>query len=302
MLVAFLVFVVILFLYVHVQDQYKRSEDLEVYEMDYTSNEHLQSICALKQPVLFESPLKDVIKNIHEEGVEDIRVWDTNDYASPAIQSVDPILLTYKSFANLAKSDPKGHFFTRKNQDWLEETGAIDDFRSLDTFLRPPLTANTSYELLSGSAGVELPIQYHTADRQYFFVTEGRISVRMTPWRSRRFLNPIADYDNYEFYSKNAFSGDDNRVKWLEFDVAAGHILYIPPWWWFSMRISSVDTKVAGIQYQSFANILAHTPELARYYFQFHMTKRVPARTLDMSASEDPKDGHKESMPESEVI
>ena len=300
MLVAFLVFIVILFLYVHIQDQYKRSEDLEVYEMDYTSNEHLQSICALKQPVLFESPAKDVIKNnIQEEGVEDIRVWDTNDYASPAIKSVDPILLTYKSFANLAKSDPKGHFFTRRNQDWLEETGALDDFRELDAFVRPPLTANATYELLAGSSGAELPIQYHTADRQFFFVTEGRISVKMTPWRSSRFLNPVVDYDNYEFYSKHINVGDETKIKWLEFDVAAGHILYVPPWWWFSIRFTTVDTKVAGIQYQSFANILAHVPDLSRYYFQFHMTKRVPARTLD---TEGLTDSHKEILPESESI
>jgi mannose-6-phosphate isomerase-like protein (cupin superfamily) len=300
MLVAFLVFIVILFLYVHIQDQYKRSEDLEVYEMDYTSNEHLQSICALKQPVLFENPAKDVIKNnIQEDSVEDIRVWDTNDYASPAIKSVDPILLTYKSFANLAKSDPKGHFFTRRNQDWLEETGALDDFRELDVFVRPPLTANATYELLAGSSGAELPIQYHTADRQFFFVTEGRISVKMTPWRSSRFLNPVVDYDNYEFYSKHINVGDETKIKWLEFDVAAGHILYVPPWWWFSFRFTTVDTKVAGIQYQSFANILAHVPDLSRYYFQFHMTKHVPARTLD---TESLTDSHKEILPESESI
>jgi len=287
MLVAFIVFVIILFLYVHVQDQYKKSEDLEVYEMDYTSNDHLQSICALKQPVLFESPVKDVLKNNYEEGGEDIRVWDTNDYANPNIKSVEPILLTYKSFANLAKSDPKGHYFTRKNQDWLEDTGTLDDCRSLDAFLRPSLTANASYELLAGSAGAELPVQYHMSDRQFFFVTEGRISVKMTPWRSRRLLRGVADYENYEFYSKGVGVGDESKIKWLEFDVAEGHLLYIPPWWWYSFRFSSVDTRVIGVEYNTFANILAHVPDLARYYFQYHMTKRVTTRTLDMTGSKE---------------
>jgi len=290
MLLAFLIFVIILFLYVHIQDQYKKSEDLEVYEMDYTTNEHLQSICALKQPTLFECPntnalrddMKDVIKEIRVDGSDDIRVWDTNDYKSRDIKSVEPIYLTYKSFVNLAKSDPKGHFFTRKNQDWLEDVGVLDACRSFDALLRPKLTAHSSYEMLAGSSGAELPVQYHMADRQFFFVTEGRISVRMTPWRSRKGLLPIADYENYEFYSKG---GDEGKLKWLEFDVPAGYILYVPPWWWYSMRFTSVDTRVIGVQYQTFANILAHLPEWGRYYFQYHMTKRVPARTLDTTVS-----------------
>ena len=49
-----LIFLLILFLYVHLVQQYKRSEDLEVYEMDFTDNQHLQEVCDIKQPVLFE--------------------------------------------------------------------------------------------------------------------------------------------------------------------------------------------------------------------------------------------------------
>lgn len=41
-LITFLIFILILFLYIHINDQYKKSEDLEIYEMDYTSNMELQ--------------------------------------------------------------------------------------------------------------------------------------------------------------------------------------------------------------------------------------------------------------------
>jgi hypothetical protein len=109
----------------------------------------------------------------------------------------------------------------------------------------------------------------------------------MTPWRSRRFLRGVADYENYEFYSKGVGVGDESKIKWLEFDVAEGHLLYIPPWWWYSFRFSSVDTRVIGVEYNTFANILAHVPDLARYYFQYHMTKRVTTRTLDMTGSKE---------------
>jgi hypothetical protein len=52
--ITILVFIIILFLYFHLVAQFKKSEDLEIYEMDFLNNEHLQEICEIKQPVLFE--------------------------------------------------------------------------------------------------------------------------------------------------------------------------------------------------------------------------------------------------------
>jgi hypothetical protein len=49
-----LIFLLILFFYIHIVHQYKRSEDLEIYEMDFSTNEHLQEVCEVKQPVLFD--------------------------------------------------------------------------------------------------------------------------------------------------------------------------------------------------------------------------------------------------------
>jgi hypothetical protein len=49
-----IIFCIIVFLYIHVNYQFKKGEDLEIYEMDYTTNTHLQEICNVKQPVLFQ--------------------------------------------------------------------------------------------------------------------------------------------------------------------------------------------------------------------------------------------------------
>ena len=63
-----LIFLVILFLYIHITNQYKKSEDLEIYEMDYTTNVHLQEVCDIKQPVLFE------YKSINPEFFENLEL------------------------------------------------------------------------------------------------------------------------------------------------------------------------------------------------------------------------------------
>lgn len=304
-LFAFFIFIVIMFLYIHIQDQYKKGEDLEVYEMDYVSNEHLQSVCAMKQPVLFEYPLPEEVKKRYESVMKmDIPVWDIREYDHNSSSSIDPILLSYKSFENLAKSDPKGYYFTRKNEDWLKDVDRIDDIKILNAGFKLPFAVHSSYELLMGSAGVHTPLQYHMDDRQFFFVTNGKISVKMTPWRSRKYMTDIVkDYDNYEFYSRTNPWIEKEKIKWLDFDVVAGYVLYIPPWWWYSIRFSSVDTQIVSIHYQTAGNILAHLPDWARYYFQFHMTKRITARTMEHSPTgpTGPMDPVIEVEPEPEV-
>ena len=41
-LLNFLLFIIVLVIYIHIINQLKTSEDLEVYEMDYTTNQYLQ--------------------------------------------------------------------------------------------------------------------------------------------------------------------------------------------------------------------------------------------------------------------
>ena len=47
------IFMVVLFCYVHIYDNYTTSNDLEVYEIDKVSKDKLEEICNLKQPFLF---------------------------------------------------------------------------------------------------------------------------------------------------------------------------------------------------------------------------------------------------------
>ena len=283
---------IILVLYVHIQDQYKKCEDLEVYEMDYSTREQLNEVCAMKQPVLFAMPLEeDVIKVHYDDASVEIPVWDIREYA--VRDSVEPIWLSYHSFHSLAKSDPKGHFFTRKNGKYVD----IEGKEVLDDLLRPALTGYSDIECLNGSTGAWIPLQYHLDDRTFFFVTKGKISVRMTPWRSRRFLSPVADYENYEFFSKlNPWTSTEKEIRWIDFEVVAGHVLSIPAWWWYSIRFSSVETEVVGVRYLTFGNILAHVPDWIRYYIQFHATQRISMKPLDTTSH--PTTSHLETSEE----
>lgn len=291
-LITFLIFILILFLYIHINDQYKKSEDLEIYEMDYTSNVELQKICNIKQPVIFEFEkihpkiFSDIIQFKKYEN-NDIQLKDVLDYWNPNILSVDPIILSTSSFRTLIESDPKSHFFMENNQPFLEESGIACQIGELDEYLKPSFNIHSKYDLLIGSANCVTPIRFHTDYRRFYIVTSGKISVKMASWRSRKYLHPIIDYDNYEFFSKmnvwrsetvisetpgkdESNNNDLNKIKFLEFDVHTGYVLYIPPYWWYSIKLHE-DAEVVSVSYQTLVNVMSNISDISQYYLHATM-------------------------------
>jgi hypothetical protein len=273
----FLIFVIILFIYVHVNDQYRKSEDLEIYEMDYVSNPHLQTICNVKQPILFQYRASDL--KIDEK--VSVRIGDTNDYYN---QSIKYVWLPYSSAETLFKTDPTGHYFTETPADFLEEKQKIQ----MDTDFKPNFSVKSNTHFMLGSPKSHIPIQYHTMDRKFLCVVSGKITVKMTPFRSHVYLNPIKNYENYIFYSRinvwnvqEEFKNDMDKIRFLEFDVHAGYTLYLPPYWWYSIQFSSVDTRIVGVEYQTAANVLAHSADLCKHYLQVYNTKSVPVKKCE---------------------
>lgn len=285
-LITFLIFILVLFSYIHINDQYKKSEDLEIYEMDYTSNVELQKICNIKQPVIFE--FQKICPNLFSDTIQfkkyennDIQVKDVLDYWNPDILSIDPIILSTSSFRTLIQSDPKSHFFMENNQPFLEETGIASQIGKLDDYLKPSFNIHSKYDLLIGSAGCVTPIRYHTDYRRFYVVTSGKISVKMASWRSRKYLHPIIDYDNYEFFSKaNVWTpqstmtinetNDLNKIKFLDFEMHTGYVLYIPSYWWYSVKLHE-GAEVISVSYQTLVNVLSNVSDISQYYLHTTM-------------------------------
>jgi hypothetical protein len=307
-LITFLIFILILFLYIHINDQYKKSEDLEIYEMDYTSNVELQKICNIKQPVIFA--FEKIHPKIFSDTIQfkkyennDIQLKDVLDYWNPNVLSVDPIILSTSSFRTLIQSDPKSHFFMENNQAFLEESGIACQIGELDEYLKPSFNIHSKYDLLIGSANCVTPIRFHTDYRRFYIVTSGKITVKMASWRSRKYLHPIIDYDNYEFFSKmNVWTtqstsetrtsemtqstsetvpnetatgtknqtNDLNKIKFLEFDVHTGYVLYIPPYWWYSIKLHQ-DAEVVSVSYQTLVNVMSNISDISQYYLRATM-------------------------------
>ena len=296
-----IIFVLVLFIYIHITHQLKTSEDLEIYELDYTTNQHLQEVCDIKQPVLFEfnSLCPEFYENINKDTIinydkYDVKLKDINDYWNPNIDNVDYLVLPYQSAMSLISSDPKSNYFIENNDEFVEESGLNKEFYNLDVFLKPTMNLQSKFDILAGSKNCITPLRYHINYRQFYSVNSGKITIKMTPWKSSKYLHLIKDYENYEFRSpinvwkpQTQYMNDMDKMKFLEFDINAGYVLYIPPYWWYSIKYTDDNNLVSGITYNSIMNYVANIPNLVLYFIQQHNIKKKITKTLDIDKEED---------------
>ena len=316
---SFLIFIVILFLYFHITSQYKKSEDLEIYEADYISNAQIQEVCDVRQPVLFDirslSPAflaenkldwenvlesaKKTSMNVHVKDVTDIRTMDVE-------HGGDSVPLPLSSASGLMETDSKGRFFSENNEEFVGE--ALEGrLSAMDDFIKPSFTAITKHDLMFGSDGAYTPMRYHTDYRRFLLVPSGKLWVKISPWKSRKILSVEKDYVNYEFRSpvdvwnpQEKYLNDAENLKCLEFEVSAGFLLYVPPYWFYSIKYGkSADgiTQVYGWSYNSIMNVAANLPEWGMFYLQQWNTEKKTLKKMTIKEKE-PEEKDEESVEE----
>ena len=260
--------------------------------MDYSNNQTLQTVCDVKQPVLLQmnhleemQPFFNNIQNTTSSLVDkqEVNLYDIREYQKGPDLSVDPFELSFSSAKGLIDSDPKGNFFSQNNFEFGKQVYG-SDFH--DSLVKPFSTIKTKYDFLFGSKDAATPLQYHTDSRRYLFVSEGAgIHVKMTPWKSTKYLHPNHDYEHYEFWSpinlwnkdhpcNVKYREDIQKIKCLEFDVPAGYMLYVPPFWWYSIQFmdNSVNMKsvsnIACITFITSMNLVSNIPNYLLYLLQ----------------------------------
>ena len=288
---ASLIFCIVLFIYIHVYHHLKKSDDLEVYEIDSCSKEQLEELCDLRQPVLFKFYDENIFKVCGKEnllenyGAFDVKVRNVD--IKPTGENELYIPITLKDVVTTIANDVDGRYLTENNSEFLEETGLKKVYKSSDIFLRPSNVAQCSYDICMSGENVCTPLRYDINYRKYYLVIEGEIKIKLSPPKSRKYLFQDLDYENLEFRSpinpwnvQEQYKHDFDKVKYLEITVKKGDILYIPAYWWYSIKYSK-DTVVSIFNYRTYMNILAIMPELGMNLLQNQNIKHVIAPQLN---------------------
>jgi len=269
--------------------------------MDYSTNDHLQEVCEIKQPILFEYKTvshKFISKvnydNLSENKYDniDIKIKNSNDYWENQ-ETVDYVVLNYGSATNLMKTDTNGKYFSELNQEFLEESGLLEVLQDNDVNIKPNFSILSKYDIFTGSKDAITPLKYHTGYRKFISINSGKIRIKLTPWKSTKYLYTNKDYENYEFTSpinawkpQKKYMHEMDKIKFLEFEVLEGYMIYIPPYWWYSIQYSSDNESIlCEFNYNSVINYVANLPDNAKYYLQQHNIKKRITKTLELNES-----------------
>ena len=170
--------------------------------------------------------------------------------------------------------------FQYNNHDFLKETGLIKYMRGNDEYLRPYMVSSCNYDIVIGSLDCVTPFRYELNYRTFIMVTQGTIQIKLSPPTSTKYLDPVYDYDNYEFKTlinpwnvQQKYVKSFNKIKCLEFSVEPGKMLFLPSYWWYSVKFGK-DATVLMFKYKTSMNLVATIPYSFMHALQLQNVKR----------------------------
>jgi len=292
LIISFFIFCLVLFLYLHIQFHLKTSNDLEIYEIEQTSKEKLEEICDLRQPVLFDydENINKISNNccknyllqnypifslkIRENKKNDNKENEKNDNKGNNKNENFYVYMNLNLANKLFEEDKLGQYFSENNEDFLKETGSYKAMNYNDEFLRPYLVSNYYYDIIMGSENATTPFKYEINYRNYFLVSQGNVTIKLSPPKSSKYLYVIKDYENLEFRSQidvwniqEKYKHDFEKVKCLEINLTPGKFLFIPAYWFYSFKLSK-DSSICCFKYRTYMNNIAISPYIFLYTLQ----------------------------------
>ena len=250
-----IVFCLVLFIYIHIQHQYTTSDDLEVYRVSPKTKEDIEDVMDLKQPAVFTFDSPELVDELSLPSLEDkYGSYDVTVGNASMRRSLSKLLEQYRGGDTSAVGG-----ITMRNQEFLYETELVKRVAENDHSLRPPLMSGSVVDIWVGMRNVTTPLVYHTQYRNFILNTFGAIEVVMIPPKYGKYMTSVADYDNLEYIaSVNPWTiPNDSKIKTVHTQLAAGQVLYVPPYWFYSVRFISISS-VCRISYTTYINVLAN--------------------------------------------
>ena len=230
-ILSIIIFGIVFFLYLHIYYHFKINNDLEILTIDGISKDTLEDVCNLRQPTLFKFQKKNNFNLLTFSNI--LKNYPTFDIKIKNTQKIDelPLPVSIGNAITLFNKDSQSKFYTCNNDDFLQESGIKKIFKKHDMFLRPPLVSNCQYDFNTGSINCNTPLQYEMNYRNYIFVNEGTVTIKLIPPIYTKYLYSITDYDNFEFRSpihpwnvQDKYLKNFSKVKFLELDLNEGDI------------------------------------------------------------------------------
>ena len=293
--IAIIIFCLVLFIYLHVCFHLKKVDDLEIYDLCQPSKDKLEEVCDLRQPVVTDFMNEKLISNCNlnsikaSYGAYDIKIRNTKEYDDETELYVP---LAIRDSVDLFKKDKDSKYISENNSDFLEESGLINYYKNNDIFLRPSMVSSCSYDIMFASLNVESPLRYEMNYRNYFFVTHGKVIIRLFAPKATKYLYSVNDYENFEFISpvnpwtvQENYRSDFDKLRSMDVTLLPGQMVHIPAYWWYSIKFVKSNTTVCVFKYKTYMSVLSISNHLIMKMLQRQSTKRVIARKIETATN-----------------
>lgn len=261
-----IIFICVLFLYIHIYHNLKTNNELDVIDIDYCSFDYLQEICDYRQPVLFTLQLNTLPSNVIDSfGLYNIQIQTENN---------KKIFTNKKISLSEYNKENKKQIVSCKNYIFLTETAMIQKLQLLDHYLRPRTTIKSMYDLYFAHLNTFTVLEYHLSYRTYLRVEKGNGKIIFIPPIYKKYMYPEDNVRSFSFTSpinpwavQKEYEHGFSRVKYIEKDIGEGDIISIPAYWYFSVQFTE-DSIISKYNYWTTMNILSVVPTLILSSFQ----------------------------------
>lgn len=271
MITTVIIFIIILFLYVHIQKEYKYYTDLQIYEADYLNKKQLLEELKTRLPMITHIQLPAVNHEFllkytnHEFLVKEINEL----YRTKEVRNIP---LNFSRVEVLFETDKKSSYYTSNNHD-LFYSGVLDEFtQEWDHALKPNASVS-KYDVINGSKHSSTPFVCHKSSSMFVFLPPRckEVKIWLMPYNMRNNFD-VHEYSLTEEWIGTPSKKIANKKNSLELFLYHGQALYIPPFWFYSIEFLNSSTVVNVVQYSSYINVLSN----AKYYFKSVFENRQP--------------------------
>lgn len=272
-----LTFIIVLFIYIHVQFQLTTSDEKDVYVLYDIVYIPMEEVFDLKQPVVFHTFLPedyDILRGVNKQVIN-------RDYKTKDIQICDTTRTEYHtnipssihSAVSLFDKDTESRYYTSNNDNFvrtcLSDTTSgnqggqnIRLLKKHQSILVPPLKSRESYDIIFGSHDTTTILQYSIMYRNFFTVTNGTLEIKMIhPSKiSDLTVNVKPDYYNMGFFTDSQVNvwddSNKNKLDTITTVLHEGQSICIPPYWLYSFKLTK-DTFVWRSSYNTYMTEMA---------------------------------------------
>jgi hypothetical protein len=234
------------------------------------SIQEFNDMLAMRQPALFMSDIGLNIKQILNLTTIN-NLYPTFDVriAGAPIQLVDCIKLFGISSSNISEN----------NELFLEETGLCNKMN--DKQLRPNNLFSSSYDLVILPRNNSTLLKYNICYRTFIVPTEGSVKIKLCPPKNIKYINFNDSVDVMNTSTEiDCWNNDEitkliPKVKFLEFSIDNGQMLYVPPYWCYSIKSDNTISSVFILKYSTYMNVLSNTHLYIQQFLQQQNIKKI---------------------------